>query len=266
MSKRGVNRKGERSTVKNTTASIKRAPKIKWAEKDLVNLRNAIRSFNAKLTRVGKDPEILPYLPRYLNVKELQESISTRTEYNRTLKRIKRFMRPESTELVEGKKGLIISKYELRETQIDLARANRELSQQRKRIEEYKRKGAQKRGVRPEHLPDMDVAQFSKIKFNIDEIRPGKEYELKKQAIEYASKARNFDDFKSNYITGVQNEFGYDAAIYIASLMNQLNNDQIQEAYYSNPDAQIDFIYEPQLAAVKFSVIMDIWERAVSGK
>lgn len=239
---------------------------IRWSESDVKNLRNTIRAFNSKITRVGKNSDVLPYLPAYVNIQEITQQITTRAEYNKVIRRLKRFLKPDAEKLVTGKQGLTLTRYDLGEVRINLARANRELSAQRKKIQEIKERGAKNVGKKAEFLPDIDVVQFSPIKFDIDKIRPGREFELKKEAIEVGVKSRDFSKFKQYYVQAVQTEFGYEAAIYIATLLDQLDLDQVQEVYYSNPDASIDFIYEPAEAAIRFTTIMDIWERAVNGK
>ena len=67
---------------------------IKWRETDEEKLRRAVRNYNAKISRLEKDPEYgfdKHLLPRRASVKDLREQIGTRKDFNKQIDRLQSF-------------------------------------------------------------------------------------------------------------------------------------------------------------------------------
>lgn len=67
---------------------------IKWRESDEQKLRRAVKNYNAKISRLEKDPEYgidRHLLPRRASVKDLREQIGTRKDFNRQIDKLQSF-------------------------------------------------------------------------------------------------------------------------------------------------------------------------------
>lgn len=77
---------------------------IKWRPSDLKKLSSYVRKFNASLTNFArKNPELADQdlLPERLDVVKLREEITTRRQYNQTLKSIDRWFVKKNREVVK---------------------------------------------------------------------------------------------------------------------------------------------------------------------
>lgn len=181
--------------------------KIRWRKSDLNLLRKAVQKYNAKITRVSKKyPELAGYQPNRLNVQELEAVLRQlpRSEFNKQIAAINRYMKKGAEQVVENKAGAKMTKYQKREVQIQRANINRKRTRLREekgisttagtmgRIEDY--------ALRP--LPPKDYNKLKQEEWEkfvkqterkyMDELRGGKTaryYEnLQKSAVEVFGK------------------------------------------------------------------------------
>lgn len=79
---------------------------IRWRQKDTKKLSIYVRKFNAALTREAKlFPEKAKLLPERMNVQELRENITSRTQFNKTLASIDRFFANGARDIVQSPLG-----------------------------------------------------------------------------------------------------------------------------------------------------------------
>lgn len=67
---------------------------IKWRESDEQKLRRAVKNYNAKISRLEKDPEYgfdKHLLPRRVSAKELRQQIGTRKDFNKQIDKLEGF-------------------------------------------------------------------------------------------------------------------------------------------------------------------------------
>lgn len=103
---------------------------IKWRDSDAKRLANAVRQYNAKLTRAAKkQPAIIPYLPPRANVQELRSTIVTRQDFNREVGRLERIRDGDALNLKALPGGAITTKWEYNVLKADIQRINRLRSQ-----------------------------------------------------------------------------------------------------------------------------------------
>lgn len=93
-------------------------PIIKWNESDEKRLKQAVSSFNKKVERLSKNKNIKNVLPDTYSYEELREGIRTRSELNRRLNSLARFMKKGASK-VEYINETPILAWELNEARIE---------------------------------------------------------------------------------------------------------------------------------------------------
>jgi len=77
--------------------------------------------------------------------------------------------------------------------------------------------------------------------------------------LNYASSIRRMEDYKANYIKGLQNAFG-DYAKNIIAIVERLPADVVVNTHYKEQEATIDFFYEKQDMDLKLDILENIWQ------
>lgn len=104
-------------------------PIIKWNESDEKRLKQAVSSFNKKVERLSKNKNIKNVLPDTYSYEELREGIRTRSELNRRLNSLARFMKKGASK-VEYINETPILAWELNEARIEKSIAVRRYKQE----------------------------------------------------------------------------------------------------------------------------------------
>ena len=79
---------------------------IRWRQKDITLLKKEVKNFNTRLAYYNKKySNQQEYLPSKISYKDIKHSITTRTDFNRTIKNLKSFNSKTSKPIIyEGKK------------------------------------------------------------------------------------------------------------------------------------------------------------------
>lgn len=88
---------------------------INWRKQDAERLKKAVNDFNKKIRTLEKQENSL-YLPETISYKETKENIVTRSEYNRKVQSLEKFMKAGAEDLKITKGGQPITKWEWQET------------------------------------------------------------------------------------------------------------------------------------------------------
>lgn len=107
-------------STKKTTTTPKQQPNIRWMKKDSEKLAKAVRSANAKATRLNKKG----FQVNKISVRDIKAGVTTRKEFNKLLKDINKFVERGSE---KGKTKEHIWSYEK-----DFYRIKHELNEKRK--------------------------------------------------------------------------------------------------------------------------------------
>lgn len=99
---------------------------ISFRRKDVGKLSYAIRQFNKKIRKL--EGEELQYAPKEVSYSELKNKITSRREFNRVLKSLKRFTREGQEDIITLESGENISKWERHELNLAIKRATRSLN------------------------------------------------------------------------------------------------------------------------------------------
>lgn len=95
-------------------------PPIKWRASDIKKLSTYVRKFNAAITRMEKaTPSLIGtgVLPERLSVAELRTTITTRSDYNKQLRKIDRLFAKGAREIITDPLGIKTTKWQQREIQ-----------------------------------------------------------------------------------------------------------------------------------------------------
>lgn len=99
---------------------------IRFRRKDAGKLSYAVRQFNNKIRELeGLERE---FAPEELNYYDLKQNITTRREFNRVIKSLKRFTREHQEDIVKLDSGENISKWERHELNLASRRAEKTLT------------------------------------------------------------------------------------------------------------------------------------------
>ena len=81
---------------------MSRVYNIRWQQSDNVDLKRAVKNFNAKITRLEKKyPQQKNALPERVSVKQIKELITSRQDLKRELNSLRRFTTPGAEQLVD---------------------------------------------------------------------------------------------------------------------------------------------------------------------
>jgi len=243
-------------------------PAIRWRKSDVEKLKHEVQRFNAKINRTAKrHPEIADILPNKINVKELMQKITTRNEFNREIKSLQRFSKRGAEKPIVSKTGLRITKWERQEIAYKVAQINRERTKELKRVMELPvmTRGTPT-GLKRSQMGEERLTELRKKQFDINKIRPGKEWELFKKSVEKQAtdtyRELAYEQYKQNYFQAIYNNFGS----YADELIDQLKDvpaKDIVDMYYKEQEASIDFPYDPQDVLTKLDIIKNIWQPVI---
>lgn len=211
-------------------------PNIKWRNIDSKNLAKRVRAFNAKRTRLIKQvPELADILPAKVTVQELKANITTRSDFNKTIARLNRFMVKGAESTVTTKQGVVTTKYQIRELQINKAIINRRRAIMRKNenisLERGTTGSINKTNLRPKKL-NVDAIGKSLWKEVV--------HNFEAQAMDTYYRKQD-EKYKKNYLKAVKDAYGDNAPI--LEKLEQLPGEVIADMFYYDPNLQIDFHY-----------------------
>ena len=247
---------------------MSRPHSIKWKQRDEEELRRVVKNFNAKLSRIAKkNPEIAKYMPPRVSYKELRGNITSRREFNRELKSLKRFSQKGSESIVESKTGLKTTAWEKKEIGIQVAIINRERTRKRKMVEqeEATSRGQKLKQTRSQ-MNSIRMNELNKKVFNFDKIKKS-DWDKYKATVKRQShpdfQSEADENLRQNYIKGLTDVFGDTDET--KKLIEEIENLPIKEfitKFYKEQEATIDFIYDPIEAERKFRILKeDVWKK-----
>jgi hypothetical protein len=247
-----------------------RKPNIKWRESDAEKLAKEIKRFNDKVTRTRrKHPELASILPETIKKADKAKMIeelkaSPRSEFNKTLHSLERFSRKGAEQAISSKTGLTVTKWEKGEVGLKVQQINRERAKERQAMEQVDvTSRGQPVGLKRGEMGSERMNALKPKKFNFDVIKPGKEWQKFKESVNRQAKFNNknlrMELYKQNYIKSLRGTFG-DYANEIIKIVERVPAETMVKTYFSEQEAVLGFIYEPQHAEFKLEVLKDIWQ------
>lgn len=222
---------------------------IRWRTQDYKNLSIAVRTFNAKRTRLIKQvPELEAFLPKKLNVKEIREEITTRREFNERIASIKRFQKKDATKLVKVSQGDIRTQYEKREIELAIRKINRARAKRLKEINASPETGTigvvERNNLKPKQFNPKNINSWEQFVKSVHK-QSNPNYYIE-------SDYRYLETYKS----AVKDFLGE----YAKDVLNELKNVGAQRfviVSLKDPFLTIDYLYDPNDMEEKAKLIVE---------
>lgn len=216
---------------------------IRWRQQDIEKLKDTVRRFNAKIGRVAKKvPTMNDYLPDRVSSRELRETIKTRSDFNRAINSLNRFLRRGAEAPVTTEAGVKTTKYELREATIRLRTINLRRTLER---EAFQKRDKSKAVIST--MPSFEEAAMMPKRVNLQKVPPNKWNKtlslLERQSRSYYGTEQS-ERYLENYLMAIDNVFG-EKGTRIKEYAIQIGGYELMRLQYENPVLQIDFIYDP---------------------
>lgn len=232
-----------------------RVSQIRWRDADKAELAKRVRNFNAKRTRLIKlVPELVDILPPKASVAEIKSNIYSRSDFNKQINSLKRFMEKGMEDTVTTEQGVVTTKYQLNELQIQKKSINAKRAQTIKKQQPSTYKGTMgsinKRNLRP---LKTDFQKVSKEMW--DTI-------VNKMNRQYMDKYYNDSDerYKENYLRSLKNAYeGLDGFEEMYNRVEDMTAEDVVAMYYYDPNLQTDFNYpvDREEAQQNFTFVVD---------
>lgn len=224
-----------------------RTNKIRWRKSDETKLAYRVRAFNAKRTRLIKQvPELADILPEKVSAADLKKRIYSRADYNKQIAKLNRFMIKDAEDAITTDSGVVTTKYQVRELNIQKSIINRRRAMMRRLHPDDTDKGiignVQRQNWRPRKLNPMKVSK-SMWKETVEnfEAQIFDSYYMEKDA-----------QYKENYIKAVKDAYGEMAEEELNKLKS-LPAETIVDMFYYDPNLQLEFHYpKDEQEAIEF--------------
>lgn len=210
---------------------------IRWRKSDIAELRTLVRKFNAKITRVSKkNPAVVEFLPERLNVKDIQEGITERKDFNNLKKSVSRFMQKGAENLVTMQNGIVITQYQKKELEIQRNSINRKRAQARKEAGE----------LQPGRMGTIEQ-WANRILDKAEDIRR-ENWESYVKRLEKQSKeayyVRRDETYLANWVQGLFSTFGDEWAFELLDATEDIDRKKLIDAIIENDALSLGFVYD----------------------
>lgn len=232
--------------------------KIRFTEKDAARLSQTIRNFNAKIDRIAKrDPAAAAYLPQKQSVRAIKNEIKSghvaRADFNREIKSMTRFSRKGVEAAIKSETGLVMTKWEKRETQIKVNIINARRRREANAIQSRPTFGAHNK---------TDLKNLAPKPFDTNSIQPGREWRMYVDSVEKQVSSRYLLEqqqaYKDKYLKAIARQLGLSGkALY--EYVSQLDPKEISDAMYEDPLLKIEYAYDPAAADIIADATMEKW-------
>ena len=207
------------------------------------DLRKAISRFNSKIKRLEKvDREI--DIPQKENISAIMERVSSKWDLNREIERLERFSKRNAEELIQTKKGIVLSRWELENLQREQKRLNAKLLREIERYgnikptelgktakETYAQMGDEK--LSNLKARQRAISKKSVSKLNISELKDLQTLMNKTAAIYRKDKQVFYNNYLDGTLLNTAYYIGYDPdkIAYIRKKLNELSPTQFAKAF-----------------------------------
>ena len=227
---------------------------IRWREQDIDLLRKEIRNYNRKIDRLMKTgvPEVKAALPPKMSLKTARSQIKTRSEFNATIKSIKRLTARGSEQIIKTRSGVTAPKFEIKEIEARVRTINARRKQQLSRLGTIEQGNIPMMGrVREAHLQP---------KKPVGKIHPEDWKEYKRSVMKQSDNSyrqRMNEQYKANYLKGLEELFDADEIAYIRKKIDKYSVEEFVEMSLSDDVLYVQFYADPLARETKRALIMD---------
>ena len=231
---------------------------IRYDKKLNQEINKVVKNFNQKIARLEKTEKDL-ILPEKITKKELKENYYTRTDLRRKLRELKRYSSRGIEETITTSGGVTVSKYELKNLQIESRRIKANLTREIKRLEVTTPKVFGKEQATT--FSQMGDQYFLNLQARRKALEKGKITNLSKEQLQQYNKLlqktrRNKEYynnvFKENYqnmLTDLGYFYGYDNQKLneLKEKINKLESDKFLKLFREEKSIQAILDYYPNI-------------------
>lgn len=177
-------------------------PNIRWRQKDFDTVTKAVRQFNATITRAAKKYNNAAILPPRITTAEFRSRITTRAEFNREIKALKRF-NTQTAKPVAYPGGLVTTEWQVKEAR----RLTNLVNRQRKKEAQLLKISTDTKGYMG--TPEQNNLKPKKLNLNKLTMRGWERFVMgveKQSRDNYTTEKMN--KYKENYLKSVLNNLG----------------------------------------------------------
>ena len=197
-------------------------------------------------------PEVKAALPPKMSLKTARSQIKTRSEFNATIKSIKRLTARGSEQLIKTRGGVTAPKFEIKEIEARVRSINARRKQQLSRL------GT----IEPGNIPMMGRIREANLqpKKPVGKIRPEDWDEYKRSVMKQSDNSyrqRMNEQYKANYLKGLEELFDADEISYIRKKIDKYSVEEFVQMSLSDDVLYVQFYADPLARETKRALIMD---------
>ena len=239
--------------------------KIRWRDNDDKELRRVVNNFNRKIRRLQKKGVNADILPSTINYKNIKNNITTRNDFNKTIRKYSAFTKRNAEKLITNEEGFTRTSWEIREVAIAIRNINIRRAKELNKVKNYDvtSRGV-KQGYNREYLPNERLDELSPKSNRTNKIKNKAEWDkfvetVEKQMFDNYSNDKK-ELYKANYLKALKKEFvGIPNLNEYIKLLEKVSPDVYMKAYYSDQEGEIRFIYDPLELQCHFNALVDMW-------
>lgn len=233
-------------------------------------LAKAAHAYNEKIRyheQKGRD-----VLPQREYARNLKKKLTTATDYQREINRLKRFGQADVTKTttIGAYDNIEITRYELQEMKRQVEQINKRRARKLAKVQEYEVQAAgQPMGYKRAQMPSFREADLLPKQLNLSRFRSKRELELYRETLESQRQIKYLDTraelFKRNYIKALREQYSSrkerKAIQPIIKRLQNMSNAKVEETYYTEQDATIRYVYEGTAAEeqLKLDNLYRVW-------
>lgn len=239
-----------------------------WNDSNKNQLKQVVSDFNKKLTRLKKEnPSIKSSLPEKVKFSDIKKVIANKQEFNKNVKRLERFLKPNAEKLVEVKdtrENIKITKWQYQE----MNKLVKDVNRNRKERWEQLASKQLKVGAEELNYTRGQVGMGSQLE---NELKPTtafsssmENYDVKKRykslLIQSSSDYFRKRDYilRDNYIKTLKEEYGNDSKEVVQKI-KQMSIDDFLSTFYEQ-DHPFEFIYKNEHYKDYLNVVRTTWK------
>lgn len=218
-------------------------------------LRRAVKSYNAKISREAKKSEAVKLFgPQKTTFAQQMSLIETTRDITEAIKSLRRIMEPGAMEIIESETGVKMTVYAKKEAEIAVEKINR----RRAKLEKAGRKLAAKSGsyatVREQILPERKIDWGSMTRERWEKFA----LDIERQKYDKYDTERN-RQYKDNYLAAARENMDIDSYNKLAEMLQNVSGDTMVTAALHNQEMEISYLYIVLVTGLGFSGTLKAW-------
>lgn len=229
--------------------------KTKTRAKREEELRKAVKSYNAKISREAKKSEdVKLFGPQKTTFSKQMSLIETTRDITEAIKSLRRIMEPGALDIIETETGVKMTAYQRNEAELAVDRINR----RRRKLEKTGKRLAAKSGsyatVKEQILPERKIDWGSMTGDRWRKFAAT----IERQKYEKYETGRN-QQYKENYMEGARRNMDLDSYNRLADMLRNVSGETMIMGALHNQEMEISYLYIAFISGLGFDGILGAW-------